>query len=48
MKQKLKSIRPFIGSKNFDISRNFYTDLGFEETVLEPHLSLYKKGETAF
>lgn len=48
MKQKLKSIRPFIGAKNFEISRNFYTDLGFEETVLEPTLSLFKMGETAF
>ncbi|GAB0157716.1 glyoxalase [Chryseobacterium sp. Alg-005] len=44
----MKSIRPFIGAENFDISRNFYTDLGFEEVVLEPNLSLFRKHEIAF
>ena len=48
MKQEIKSIRPFIGAENFETSRKFYTDLGFEEVVLEPNLSLFKKGETAF
>ncbi|MFZ4928273.1 glyoxalase [Chryseobacterium sp. Mn2064] len=45
---KLKSIRPFIGAQNFDISRNFYKDLGFEEVPLEPKLSLFKKQDIAF
>lgn len=35
MKQNIKSIRPFIGSENFKTSREFYSDLGFEETVLK-------------
>lgn len=48
MKQNVKSIRPFIGSKNFQISREFYRDLGFEEVVLEHNLSLFKKQEIAF
>lgn len=48
MKQKVKSIRPFIGAQNFEISRKFYSDLGFEELVLEPNLSLFKKEKTAF
>ncbi len=43
-----KSIRPFIGSKNFEISRKFYNDFGFEETVLEPKLSVFKSGTLAF
>lgn len=37
-----KSIRPFIGAKNFEISRSFYRDLGFEEVVLSHDMSLFK------
>ena len=48
MKQNIKSIRPFIGSENFEISRNFYRDLGFEEIVLEPKLSLFRWNEVGF
>jgi hypothetical protein len=42
MNINIKSIRPFIGSKNFDISRNFYLDLGFEEVILSARMSLFK------
>ena len=45
---KTKSIRPFIGSKNFEVSRNFYKDLGFEEVVLFQNMSVFKKDELAF
>ncbi len=31
MKHQAKSIRPFIGTKNFELSRSFYCDLGFKE-----------------
>jgi hypothetical protein len=48
MKQKLKSIRPFVGSENFEISSNFYKDLGFEEIILEPKLSLFRWNEIGF
>jgi hypothetical protein len=48
MKQNIKSIRPFIGAKNFCLSRAFYRDLGFEETILERNLSVFKKQEIAF
>jgi catechol 2,3-dioxygenase-like lactoylglutathione lyase family enzyme len=48
MNQNPKSIRPFIGSKNFETSRKFYKDLGFEEVVLEPKLSLFRWKEVAF
>lgn len=48
MNQNPKSIRPFVGSENFEISRNFYKDLGFEEIILEPKLSLFRWKETAF
>jgi hypothetical protein len=42
MKNKAKSIRPFIGAKNFELSRNFYRDLGFEESVLDQNMSYFK------
>lgn len=42
------SIRPFLGAKNFELSRNFYRDLGFEETVLFPKMSVFKNGSLAF
>ena len=36
-----KSVCPFIGSKNFAISRAFYQTLGFDETIIEPKMSLF-------
>lgn len=40
--QKATSIRPFIGSENFETSRRFYRDLGFEENILFPNMSSFK------
>ncbi|HEY8931025.1 MAG TPA: glyoxalase [Mucilaginibacter sp.] len=48
MQHNAKSLRPFIGAKNFDISRAFYRDLGFEEFVISPQMSVFKLGELAF
>jgi uncharacterized glyoxalase superfamily protein PhnB len=48
MQHRAKSIRPFIGSKNFEISRSFYRDLGFEETVLSTNMSVFKTTGLAF
>ena len=42
MEHKAKSIRPFIGAKDFTLSRSFYRDLGFEETVLSHNMSVFK------
>lgn len=42
MNHKAISIRPFIGAKDFDVSRRFYRDLGFEEVVLEHNFSYFK------
>ena len=42
MEHKAKSIRPFIGAVNFEISRRFYRDLGFEESVLSHNMSYFK------
>jgi catechol 2,3-dioxygenase-like lactoylglutathione lyase family enzyme len=48
MKSNLISIRPFIGAKNFEQSRNFYEDLGFTEVFLEPKMSLFQKNQIGF
>lgn len=48
MNHNAKSLRPFIGSKDFELSRSFYRDLGFEETPLEPKMSVFKSGSLAF
>lgn len=48
MNHKAVSIRPFIGAKDFELSRSFYRDLGFEETVLSPGFSVFKTGKMAF
>ena len=48
MKLKPKSIRPFIGSKDYNLSREFYNDLGFEEFVISHNMSVFKTEEFAF
>lgn len=48
MQHKVISIRPFIGAQNFEISRSFYRDLGFEEVVLSPNMSLFKTATMGF
>ena len=42
MKHNAKSIRPFIGAKDFELSRSFYRDLGFEETILSNDMSVFR------
>jgi catechol 2,3-dioxygenase-like lactoylglutathione lyase family enzyme len=36
-----KSIRPFIGAKHYEESRNFYKDFGFDETILSPNMCYF-------
>ena len=48
MKHQAKSIRPFIGAKNFEESRNFYRDWGFEEIILDQNMSVFKTGNFSF
>lgn len=40
------NIRTFIGAKNFSESRAFYTQLGFEEVIIDKKMSLFKVNET--
>ena len=48
MKHQAVSIRPFIGAKDFEVSRSFYRDLGFEEVVLSPDMSVFETGTISF
>ncbi|WP_215235474.1 VOC family protein [Dyadobacter linearis] len=48
MKHNAISMRPFIGAKDFEVSRRFYRDLGFEEVVLEHNFSVFKLDQLAF
>ncbi len=45
---KIKSIRTFIGSKNFKVSRKFYQDLGFQEIITSEKMSYFKLNEFGF
>ena len=48
MNHNAKSIRPFIGAKDFEVSRNFYRELGFQEKILFHNMSLFSTGALAF
>lgn len=48
MEHKGKSIRPFIGAKNYAISRQFYQDLGFQEIILATNMSYFKSDNLGF
>lgn len=41
MQHKAHSIRTFIGAKNFEESRKFYQELGFNETVIDAKMSYF-------
>lgn len=42
MKFDAQSIRPFIGARDFQLSRQFYADLGFHESEVAPNMSLFR------
>ena len=48
MEHKAKSIRPFIGSANYEVSRRFYRDLGFQEIIISLDMSYFKSEEFGF
>ncbi|WP_214227771.1 VOC family protein [Pedobacter sp. B4-66] len=48
MEHKVRSIRPFIGAKDFELSRSFYRDLGFHENVITPDMSVFTTEGMAF
>jgi hypothetical protein len=48
MSQLPISIRPFIGAKDYDLSRGFYRLFGFDEIVLSDSMCLFSKGTVGF
>lgn len=48
MQHKAISMRPFIGAKDFELSRRFYRELGFEESVLSHNMSYFKTDGLGF
>ncbi|MFV8326825.1 glyoxalase [Flavobacterium sp. ZS1P14] len=48
MEHKAKSIRPFIGAKNYELSRDFYRDLGFQESILSSDMSYFNTDGLGF
>ena len=48
MEHSAISIRPFIGAKDFELSKSFYRDLGFQESILTPTMSLFKTEQLGF
>jgi hypothetical protein len=48
MLHKVKSIRPFIGCKDFELTRRFYRDLNFEEAILTQDLSYFRTEGVGF
>lgn len=48
MKMEPISIRPFIGAKNFKVSKSFYRCLGFEETAILPDFSVFQLNGLSF
>ncbi len=46
MRHQSRSIRSFIGSKDYQVSRAFYQDLGFEEHVISKNMSYFKVYDT--
>lgn len=48
MQPEIVSLRTFIGSKDFAVSKAFYTELGFQEISLSDNLSLLRFNELSF
>jgi hypothetical protein len=45
---KVDDIRPFIPSKDYQSSINFYTDLGFSSDYVTDDLTLFESGQCTF
>ncbi len=48
MKHQPKSIRTFIGAKDFQISSAFYRDFGCDESIISPKMSYFSIGNVGF
>lgn len=48
MSHNIKSIRTFIGAKDYSLSRQFYTDFGFQEIKTSDTMSYFHQGNFGF
>jgi hypothetical protein len=48
MDLSIRSIRAFLGARDFSVSRAFYREIGFTEKELEPGFSLFHSGAFSF
>lgn len=48
MSNQFRRVRPFLGSKDFGKSRDFYRELGFEEQVVSETMSVFHSGDVWF
>lgn len=48
MQHNAVSIRPFIGAKDYELSRSFYREIGFTEKELSPDMCLFTTGQLGF
>lgn len=44
----IKEIRPFVPSKDYDLSKSFYESLGFEGESAGPDLTIFRKSGCTF
>ncbi|HCN82300.1 MAG TPA: glyoxalase [Sphingobacteriaceae bacterium] len=48
MNLDIVSLRPFIGSKDFEVSKSFYKDLGFTESPISEEMSRFYRDQFSF
>ncbi|MEP3478569.1 MAG: glyoxalase [Fuerstiella sp.] len=48
MQHNAASLRPFIGAQDFELSRRFYADLGFQEHVIDNNMSYFHSEAIGF
>lgn len=48
MNLDIVSLRPFIGSKDFETSKSFYKDLGFTESAISKNMSRFYRDQFSF
>ncbi|MCR5890027.1 glyoxalase [Hymenobacter sp. J193] len=48
MTSQIRSLRPFIGARDYAVSRSFYRAFGFTETVLSPAMSYFARQGVGF
>ncbi|HAA11353.1 MAG TPA: glyoxalase [Cytophagales bacterium] len=48
MPNPIRSVRAFVGAKDYDLSRKFYKAWGWEEIPLPPKMSYFRQGAFGF